>query len=137
MSWKCPKCDRTLKNANQWHCCVNQDIDVLFEGKQEELVYVFDKILAYVYDFENVEISATKNCVVFFKTQTFLVIKPMKTLLNIKFYLQEPFNGFPVFKTALYGKQHEHHIRISTLGEVTETLFKFIRQSHDLFNPQK
>jgi hypothetical protein len=112
-------------------------MDTLFENKEKELVYVFDKIVAYVYDFEQVEISATKNCIVFFKGQTFLVIKPMKTLLDIKFFLSEPFNGYPIFKSALYGKQYEHHIRISTLEEVNETLFKFIKQSHDLFNPDR
>ncbi len=50
MSWKCPQCERTLKNANQWHCCVNQDIDNLFVDKPHELMYAFDKILAYVVD---------------------------------------------------------------------------------------
>jgi Domain of unknown function (DUF5655) len=134
MSWKCPKCDRTLKNANQWHCCINQDIDNLFIGKPNELMFAFDKILSNVFDFENVEISATKNCVVFFKTQTFLVIKPMKKELNIKFYLAEPQNIFPIFKVALYGKQYEHHIRLSTIEEVNSQLFSFFKQSHSLFN---
>jgi hypothetical protein len=134
MSWKCPQCDRTLKNANQWHCCINQDIDNLFIGKSNELMFAFDKILSTVVDFENVEISATKNCVVFFKTQTFLVIKPMKKELNIKFYLSEPQNIYPIYKVALYGKQHEHHIRLSTMEEVNSQLFYFIKQSHNLFN---
>ena len=134
MSWMCPKCERTLKNANQWHCCINQNIDNLFEGKADELVYAFDKVLSYVVDLGDVEISATKNCVVFFKTQTFLVIKPMKALLNIKFYLQEPWEGYPVFKTARYGKQHEHHIRVSSVEEVDETVLYLIKQSFNLFN---
>lgn len=134
MSWKCPECNRTLKNANQWHCCVNQDIANLFENKHGDLVYLFDKILSFVYDFEDIEISATKNCIVFFKSQTFLVVKPMKTVLNIKFYLQEPFNGYPVYKTARYGKQYEHHVRISNMEEVDDALFKLIKQSYDLFN---
>jgi hypothetical protein len=116
---------------------LKSSIDNLFENKQGELIYVFDKILSYVYDLGNVEISATKNCIVFFKTQTFLVVKPMKTSLNIKFYLQEPFKSPPVFKTAPYGKQHEHHIRISTLEEANDLLFKYIKQSHDLFNLDK
>lgn len=134
MSWKCNKCKRTLKNENQWHCCFNQDIDTLFEHKPIELIFAFDKILTFVYDLNNIEISATKNCVVFFKTQTFLVIKPMKNLLNIKFYLKAPYDGFPIFKSAMYGKQFEHHIRISTIEDVNESLFRFIKQSHDLFN---
>ncbi len=134
MSWKCPQCNRTLKNANQWHCCVNQDIDNLFIGKSPELMFAFEKILSFAYDLENVEISATKNCVLFFKTQTFLVIKPMKKELNVKFYLAEPQNSFPIFNVALYGKQYEHHIRISTIEEVNPQLFSFIKQSHNLFN---
>lgn len=97
-------------------------------------MYAFDKVLSYVVDLGDVEISATKNCVVFFKTQTFLVIKPMKALLNIKFYLQEPWEGYPVFKTARYGKQHEHHIRVSSVEEVDETVLYLIKQSFDLFN---
>lgn len=134
MSWKCPACERTLKNANQWHCCINQDIDDLFKGKPNELTFAFDKILSNVIDLENVEISATKNCVVFFKTQTFLVIKPMKKELDIKFYLKEPVNTFPIIKVAPYGKQYEHHIRLATIEEVNPQLFMFIKQSHNLFN---
>ncbi len=137
MNWKCPKCERTLKNANQWHCCINQDIDNLFENKSQELMLAFDKILSFVFEIDNIEISATKNCVVFFKTQTFLVIKPMKNVLNIKFYLKEPWQHLPVFKVAKYGKQHEHHIRISTMEEVNETILRFVKQSYDLFNLNK
>ena len=61
----------------------------------------------------------------------------MKTLLNIKFYLEEPWEHHPVFKTALYGKQHEHHIRISTIVEVNETILSLIKKSYHLFNPMK
>lgn len=134
MSWICPQCRRTLKNANQWHCCINQEIDHLFIGKPSELLLAFDKILSTVIEFDNVKISATKNCIVFFKTQTFLVIKPMKKELNIKFYLAQPHPIYPIYKVALYGKQHEHQIRISTIEEVTPQLFSLIKQSHNLFN---
>ncbi len=137
MSWKCPQCNRTLKNANQWHCCINQEIDNLFIGKPNELMFAFDKILLNVFDLKNVEISATKNCVVFFKTQTFLVVKPMKKELDVKFYLAEPQNIFPIFKVALYCKQYEHHIRLSTVEDVNPQLFSFIKQSHSLFNQSR
>ena len=137
MSWKCPKCERTLKNANQWHCCISQDIDNLFENKPEELIYAFDKILSYTVDLGDIEISATKNCIVFFKTQSFLIVKPMKNVLNIKLYLKEPWEHYPVFKTALYGKQYEHHIRISTGEEVNEIVYSLIKKSYHLFNTNK
>jgi hypothetical protein len=137
MSWKCPKCERTIKHANQVHCCINQNVDTLFENKPQELVYAFDKILSYVFDIDEVEVSATKNCIIFFKTQTFLVIKPMRKELNIKFYLEEPNTKYPFFKVAKYGKQFEHHIRLSAIEEVDEILFDFIKQSYQLFNSKK
>lgn len=137
MSWKCPKCERSLKNKNQWHCCINQALDNLFIGKSNELIFIFDQILNYVSNLENIEISATKNCIIFFKTQTFLVIKPMKKELDIKFYLPEQVNNHPIMKVALYGKQYEHHIRISTTEDVSPQVFSFIKQSYNLFNPKQ
>ncbi|HMO38123.1 MAG TPA: DUF5655 domain-containing protein [Saprospiraceae bacterium] len=85
MAWTCPKCERTLKNTNQWHCCIKQDIDVLFENKAKDLVYVFDKLLLEVIDWEGVEVTATKKCIVFVTSQTFLVVKPMKKEHKILF----------------------------------------------------
>ncbi len=137
MSWKCPKCERTIKHANQVHCCINRDIDALFENKPQELVYVFDKVLSYVFDIDEVEVSATKNCIVFFRTQTFLVIRPMQKALNVKFYLDEPNESYSFFKVAKYGKQYEHHIRVSSIDEVNETLYSFIKKSYHLFNSKK
>ncbi len=133
MTWICPKCERTLKNANQSHCCIKQDFDSLFKNKPVELEYAFDKLLSYIIDWGEVEISATKNCIVFLSTQTFLVVKPMKQVLNIKFYLAAPFEQFPVFKVALYGKQYEHHVRVSQIDEIDDYLVALIKKSYNLF----
>ncbi|TAE13704.1 MAG: hypothetical protein EAZ47_10700 [Bacteroidetes bacterium] len=136
MSWKCDECGRTLIHANQWHCCFNQEIDNLFLNKPTELLYAFDKVLCAVANFDDVEISATKNCIVFFKRQTFLVVKPMKQVLDIKFYLKEPFYGANIYKVALYGKQHEHHIRISHAEQIDDAVLKYFKASYQLFNNQ-
>lgn len=85
----CPKCQRLLPRPKAWHYCAQIDIDSLFEGKSEALVYLFDKILADVFDWQGVAVSATKNCIVFVRHKTFLVIRPMKTQLDVKFYLSE------------------------------------------------
>lgn len=133
MPWVCPKCERKLKNTNQWHCCVNQDIDNLFENKSMELVFAFDKILAEVMEWEGINVSATLNCIVFVNTQTFLVIKPMQKVLNIKFYLNKPQKHQLIHKIAKYNKRDEHHVRISTFEEVNPLLIKWIRESYELF----
>jgi hypothetical protein len=51
-----------------------------------------------------------------------------KSILNVKFYLENPNNDYPIYKVVLY-KQHEHHIRISSIEEVNPQLFSFIKQS--------
>jgi hypothetical protein len=130
--WTCPKCERDLKNPNQWHNCVKVSIDSLFEGKSEDLVLVFDKLLSEVMEWENVLVSATQNCVVFVHHQTFLVIKPMRKQLDIKFYSLKELDEFPIIKSIFYAGKFENHIRVSSIEELSPAVFKHIRQSYKI-----
>ena len=82
----CPNCKRALRSASAWHYCKEVAIDDLFLNKTDEIVLAFDRIYQNYLDNEEVEISATKNCVVFLRNKTFLVVKPMKKWLEVKFY---------------------------------------------------
>lgn len=130
--WTCPKCERDLKNPNQWHNCVKVSIDSLFEGKAEELVLVFDKLLSEIIDWENVAVSATKNCIVFVHNQTFLIIRPMKKQLDLKFYSEKEQEEFPIIKSIFYSGKYENHIRISSLLDLTTIVYSHIKQSYKL-----
>jgi hypothetical protein len=105
----------------------------LFDNKKPHLIAVFDKILGCVLDFGEIEIKTTKNCILFYNNQTFLVVKPMVSYINIKFYLPEFREEFPICKTALYGKQLEHHIKVSNLEDVNDIVIKLIHASYLLF----
>lgn len=130
--YTCPKCERELKNPNQWHNCVKVSIDSLFEGKEEELVLVFDKLLSEIIEWENIAVSATKNCIVFVHNQTFLVIKPMKKQLDLKFYSETEQVEFPIIKSIFYSGKFENHIRVSMLSELNTTIYQHIKQSYKL-----
>jgi len=130
--WTCPICERDLKCENQWHMCIKADLNTLFEGKPKELEFVFDKILAEVYDWDQVIVSNTKNAIMFVHKQTFLVIRPMSKFLDLKFYSKEQQLCTPCFKSTQVSKKFENRIRISTLEELTPTLNKLIRQSYEL-----
>ncbi|MBJ7428321.1 MAG: hypothetical protein JHD28_05110 [Bacteroidia bacterium] len=132
MAWTCPKCERELKNPNQWHNCVKVSIDSLFEGKAAELVFVFDALLSEIIDWEDVAVSATQNCIVFVHNQTFLVIRPMKKTLDLKFYSEAEQDEFPVIKSIFYSGKFENHIRVSALDDLTQTVYGFIKKSYDL-----
>jgi Domain of unknown function (DUF5655) len=126
----CPKCERQLKNANQWHNCVKVDIAELFANKAEELEFIFDKILSQVIEWENIAVSATKNCIVFVHEKTFLIIRPMKTQLDIKFYSAKEQSVFPIIKSAAWNSKFENHIRISTLEQLTSNVYGLIKESY-------
>ena len=130
--WTCPKCERELKNPNQWHNCVKVSIDSLFEGKADELVFVFDKLLSEIVDWENVAVSATQNCIVFVHNQTFLIIRPMKKELDLKFYSATQQEEEPILKSIFYSGKFENHIRVSKLEDLTQTVYSFIKQSYQL-----
>jgi hypothetical protein len=130
--WTCPKCERELKNPNQWHNCVKVSIDSLFEGKAAELVFVFDKLLSEIVDWENVAVSATKNCIVFVHHQTFLIIRPMKKELDLKFYSKTEKEEEPILKSIFYSGKFENHMRVSKLEDLTQSVYNYIKQSYYL-----
>ena len=130
--WTCPKCERDLKNPHQWHNCVKVSIDSLFEGKGKELVFVFDKLLSEIIDWENVAVSTTKNCIVFVHNQTFLIIRPMKTALDLKFYSAIQQEEEPIMKSVPYSGKFENHIRVSKLEDLTQSVYSYLKQSYQL-----
>jgi hypothetical protein len=132
MSWICPKCERELSKQNQWHQCVKVSIDSLFEGKAPELVFVFDALLTEVMEWGEVGVSATQNCIVFVRHQTFLVIRPMKKQLDLKFYSETEMEELPVIKSIFYSGKYQNHIRISHLEELSDEVFEYLKKSYDL-----
>ncbi len=130
--WTCPKCERELAKPNQWHQCVRVNISDLFKGKKPELEYVFDRLLADIVEWEDIAVSATKNCIVFAHRQTFLVIRPMKKQLDIKFYSEKKLTTTTVTKSIPYSGRFANHVRISTLEELTDEVYTLIRNSYIL-----
>jgi hypothetical protein len=128
----CPKCERKLRNPNQWHNCVKVNIGDLFKNKAEELEFIFDSLLAEIIDWENIVVSATKNCIVFVHHKTFLIVRPMKTQLDIKFYSEKEQNDFPIIKSLIWNSKYENHIRISSLDELTTEIYSFIKKSYQI-----
>jgi len=132
MSWTCPKCDRELKAPNQMHYCARVSVDSLFAGRDKELVFVFDKILAEVAGWDGVLVSTTPHCIVFVRRYTFLVIRPMQKSLDVKFYSETMLQGSPVIKSAGRAGKFENHIRVTTLADLTQQLFSYLKQSWQL-----
>lgn len=132
MSWTCPKCERELPKPEQRHYCARVSLDSLFRDRPPELVLVFDKILAEVAGWEDVLVGTTPNCIVFTRRLTFLVIRPMKKELDIKFYSKTSHPEKPVLKSVASGNKFENHIRIALLDDLRPKLFLYLRESYDI-----
>ncbi len=128
----CPKCERPLPKANAWHYCEKVELDSLFEGRDPELIWTFDGILAEVADWEGVSVSATKNCVVFVRNKTFLVVKPMKKALDIKFYSAEPLEDASLHKSTPWNRKYANHLRLKTRKELDGRFFLYFKQSYEM-----
>jgi hypothetical protein len=132
MSWVCPKCERELLHANQWHHCARVSLDSLFAGRSPELVLVFDKILAEVAGWEDVLVSTTPNCIVFVHKRTFLIIRPMQKQIEIRFYSPTRIESPLIMKSFEHAGKYENSIRISELTDLNPRLFELIRISYIL-----
>jgi hypothetical protein len=130
MSWTCPKCERELPWPEYRHYCARVSLDSLFTGRSPELVLVFDKILAEVADWDGVLVGVTPNCIVFTRRVGFLIIRPMKKELDLKFYSKVPHPEKPVIKSVLWGKKYENHIRIALLDDLRPDIFTYLRESY-------
>ncbi len=128
--WTCPKCERELISPNQTHYCKKVSMESLFEGKSNELIYIFDYLLAQIIDWEDIAVSTTPNCIVFVHRQTFLVVRPMKKELEVKFYAEFYSEIFPIKKSIAYAGKYVNYIRLSSLEEVTLQVIELIRKSY-------
>ncbi len=130
--WTCPICERDFKKENQWHMCIKADLNSLFEGKPQELEYVFDKILSEVIEWDDVIVNNTQKAIMFVHNQTFMVIRPMTKVLDLQFYSKEVQSCPPFFKSRPVSKKYENHLRISTLEDLSPELISWIRDSYEL-----
>lgn len=126
----CPNCQRQLANPNAWHYCAQVDMDELFVGKAPEVSLCFDAVLVAVADWPDVAISATKNCVVFAKAKTFLVCKPMKSVLDVKFYTPDLCTAAFVHRSQARNSKFETTIRLRDASHFTTPMVALIQESY-------
>lgn len=131
MPWICPKCDRTLTRPNAWHQCIRKPVEALFVRKDPVVYQLYRQIQKSVSRWKNVKWSATENCIVYISQTTFLIIKPMRSCLELKFSLSEAVEVFPVYKAQQWGKRVWHLIRLYEEGDVDEAVVKLLKRAYE------
>ena len=127
--WQCADCDRWFKQKNQSHICTQTTIDELFAGRPDKLVMAFDQLLVGVIDWEPCTVGTSTKTIVFTKKKAWLIVKPMRKELDLKFYFSSLLEHPRIHKTTTYGSSVAHHIRIAGPDQVDDNLLELLQQA--------
>ncbi|MEM6261040.1 MAG: DUF5655 domain-containing protein [Bacteroidota bacterium] len=129
--WQCPVCKRNFKQTNQFHMCTTKDIGELFLGKPDELVLAYDDLVQGMAGWEPNSIGASIHSIVMTSKKAWLIIKPMKSQLDVKFYTDDPPISKRIKKTTSYRNKFACHIRIAHPDEIDEEVFFLLRKGFE------
>ncbi|MEL7145989.1 MAG: DUF5655 domain-containing protein [Bacteroidota bacterium] len=129
--WTCPKCERKFKSTNQYHICTTKDIGELFIGKPDHLVLAFDRIMTIVMAWEPNYMGPSTHTIIFTNKKAWLIVKPMKKELDVKFYCAHKIDSDFVKKHVPYANKIAHHIRIKEEYEVDAEVVDLLKQGYD------
>lgn len=130
MAWYCPSCKRKFGKLNQHHMCGQYDMDALFEGKPDELLLIFDKLLVELIDWPEMAVAASVNTIIFTTKTTFLVVRPMSKLMDIKFYSDKEIHHPLIHKSDSYRGKFYYHVRIDSVEAMTASFFSLIKEGY-------
>lgn len=131
MPWTCPKCDRKLTRQNAWHQCIRKSIETLFERKDPVVRKIYSRVQKRISRWKNVESSATQNCIVYVGQTSFLIIKPMRSCLELKFSLPDTVEEFPVYKAMPWGKRVWHLVRLYEEADVDDAVWALLKRAYE------
>lgn len=113
--------------------CSTKTIDDILMEKPEGMILAFDQLLLAVIDWDPCTVGASTNCIIFTKEKAWLIVKPMKKDLDLKFYYPSEIQHVLVHKRTYYAKKYAHHIRISHESQVTDDLIGLIRKGWEAY----
>lgn len=104
-----------------------------FFNKHQHVIDTFAKIKSEVLLFDDVQINAVKNAILFRAKSTFLAIKPKQTFLDIEFLLDKKVEGFPIYKSVQASKfKWAHFVRLEFPEEVDKQLIKWLQSAYEV-----
>ncbi len=111
--------------------CVKKDIGELFQDKPDELVLAYDAILQATENWSPNTQGASVHSIIFTSAKAWLIVKPMKKELDVKFYYGEPISSDLIKKVSKMGKKYGHHLRIANEWEVSQPVIDLLKLGYD------
>lgn len=128
--WQCTKCKRIFEKTNQSHICVVKDVGELFIDKPDEMVLAWDAITQQVMTWQPNVYSASTKSIVYTSKKAWLIIKPMKYELDVKFYHHDKLISERIKKHQKYPNKYAHHLRIANEYQVDQEFIELLKKGY-------
>ncbi len=131
MSWRCPRCRRSFRSANQRHACGTGEATNLLKNRPATLVQLYGKLEATVRGFGDVEVVTRNRYALFRTTRIFADLTVMREALRVVIHLARKANETCFIKIGSNGKRVSHVALVQTPVELRR-IVPFLREAFAL-----
>ncbi len=129
--WQCELCDRIFAKDNQSHICVKKDVGELFEGRPDDLVLAWDTLTERVMQWQPNVYSASTKSIVYTSNKAWLIVRPMKSQLDVKFYHEDKIDSHRIKRHTQYRSKFAYHLRVQNEDQVDDELLELLRLGYN------
>ena len=108
-----------------------KDVGELFIGRPDELVLAWDTLTQTVMKWQPNVYSASTKSIVYTSKKAWLIVKPMKEILDLKFYHKDRIESDLISKHTSYPNKFAHHIRISNESHIDNLLMSLLKRGYE------
>ena len=90
----------------------------------------YDDLVQAVNHWQPNSIGASTNAIVFASEKAWLIVKPMKKELDVKFYNDEPLESGRLKSVYKVSNKYAHHFRLRGPGELSSELLRLLKVGH-------
>ena len=131
MSWACPRCGRTFRQAHQRHACGVGSSATLLKGRPPALADLYGKLEATVRQFGAVEVVTRDRYALFRTTRIFADLTVTRDALRMVVHLGRKVRAPYFIKSGPSGKRISHVVLIRTAEELRRVV-PFLREAFEL-----
>ena len=127
--WKCPRCRRSFRQANQRHSCGTGDRAALLQNKSPEIVALYRALEKVVATLPGVEIVTKDRYALFRTTRIFADVVFMKDCLRLAIHLGRAVTD-PAFLKVARGDRHVSHVVMLRRDADVRAMAPYLAEAH-------
>ena len=131
-TWKCPRCGRQFRRANQRHACGIGSREELLKGKPEPLVALYRSLEKSLRSCKGVEIVAKDRYALFRTTRIFADLVFMKDALRLAIHMDREAHHPLFFKVGMGDNGRVGHVAKLHNAAELKAVMPFLKEAYEL-----